>query len=301
MTDLAAANASPAKGIGCMVGGCVLLTLSDAVTKLLSEGYPVGQVILMRSLFVFLPIAGIVWMTGGLAVLRVRNPGGQAAHAAFSIISTFLFLIGLSYLPLADAVAITFAGPLFITALAPVLLRERVGWRRWVAVLGGFLGVLVMVRPSGDALRWVALLPLFAACGGAMRDLVARRIRNTQSAISTLFFTSLALTLSALGFLPFGWKEMIWGDVGLIALAGILVGLSQYLTIEAFRSGEAAIIAPFKYTTMIWAVLFGFLIWGDVPKAWVLVGVVLVGGSGLYILNREARLGLRPSAGQPPR
>src|SRR3546814_12990945 len=103
MTDLAAANASPAKGIGFMVGGCVLLTLSDAVTKLLSEGYPVGQVILMRSLFVFLPIAGIVWMTGGLTVLRVGNPGGQAAHAVFSIISTFFFLLGLSYLPLADA------------------------------------------------------------------------------------------------------------------------------------------------------------------------------------------------------
>src|SRR3546814_2396715 len=113
-----------------------------------------------------------------------------------------------------------------------------------------------MVRPTGDALRWIALLPLLGACGGAMRDLVTRRIRNTETAISMLFFTSLAITLAGLGFLPFGWTEMSWSDVGLMALAGVLVGLSQYLTIEAFRCGEAAVVAPFKYTTMNWAVLF---------------------------------------------
>src|SRR3546814_12227419 len=114
MTDLAAANASPAKGIGFMVGGCVLLTLSDAVTKLLSEGYPVGQVILMRSLFVFLPIAGFVWMTGGLTVLRVGNPGGQEAHQVFSIISSFFFLICLSYLPPPTPPPLPSPGPPFL-------------------------------------------------------------------------------------------------------------------------------------------------------------------------------------------
>src|SRR3546814_7437828 len=167
-----------------MVGGTALLTLNDAVTKWLAADYPVGQIRAIRGLFICLPIAFFTWRAGGIGALRVRNFGGQGLRGLFFIGSSFCFIIGLTYNPLANNVAIAFANPLFITALAPLVLSERVGWRRWFAVLVGFAGVILLVRPVGEALNWYALLPLGAAAFGALRDLTTRRISATESSRS---------------------------------------------------------------------------------------------------------------------
>ena len=164
------------KGILCMLAGSALLTGNDAVLKWLTADYPVGQVMFLRGIFVFLPVFFLVWRAGGRPVLRVSQRRGHLARAVLVVAGTFLFVSGLSFLPLADAIAITFAGPLFITALAPPLLGEHVGWRRWSAVLVGFVGVLIMVRPTGAAVQWAALLPLAASLTGALRDLLTRRM-----------------------------------------------------------------------------------------------------------------------------
>ena len=288
MNDSPGLSAS-GRGIASMVVGMAFLTTNDAVLKWLTTGYPVGQLLFMRGIFVALPIAFFVWRAGGLATLRIRNVRGQFARAGMAIFSSFLFVMGLSLLPLPDAIAISFAGPLFIAALAPLLLGERVGWRRWTAVAIGFAGVLVMVRPTGDVLRLAALFPLSAAAIGAFRDIVTRHISATDTSVSILALSTVAVALSGLITLPMGWTVPTAGDIGLMALAGLLLGSAHYFMIEAFRLAEAALVAPFKYTSMVWAMIAGILVWGDFPDRWTLLGATLVIASGLYLLQRKAR------------
>lgn len=277
------------KGVACMVGGGFLLTLSDAVLKWLTAGYPVGEVIFLRSIFVFPPIMLFVWKSGGIAVLGIRSLRAQGLRALAAVGSTFFFVTGLSLMPLADIIAITFAGPLFITALAPPFLGEKVGWRRWTAVVVGLTGVLLITRPGPATLHWGAVVALAATFSGVVRDLVTRRITVTESTPAILCVTTVAVTLGGLATLPFGWTMPTAMDIGRWALAGCLFAGAHYLVIEAFRLAEAALVAPFKYFNLIWAVLFGFLIWGNLPDRWVLSGAVLVIASGLYILHRERR------------
>lgn len=277
----------PFKGIACMVGAGGFLTVSDAVVKWLSLGYPVGQILFMRGSFIFVTIGFLVWRFGGLRALRVRNLRGQFGRGILTVLSAGIFVYSLRFLPLADAVVIGFVGPIFVTAMAPAFLGERVGWRRWLAIAVGFVGVLVMVRPTGDALRWAALLPTASAFFGALRDIITRRISATDSSVTTLAFTTACVTVAGLATCPFGWTALTPHDLGLFAVTGIVLGVAQFLVIEAFRLGEAALVVPFKYSTVVWAILLGFLVWRDVPDVWVASGAVLVIGSGLFIWWRE--------------
>lgn len=291
MTLLTAESSAPLRGIVYMVLGGALLTLNDAVVKWMTADFPVGQTLFLRGVFVFLPIALLVHRTGGLATLKVTNWKGQGTRAALVVFSTFMFITGLSLLPLADAIAIGFAGPIFLTVLAVPLLGEFVGWRRWSAVIVGFLGVLIMLRPGSDGLNWYALFPLGAALAGAFRDIITRRISGTESSVAIMLVTTSAVTLAGLASFPFTeWRMPSPRDLGLFALAGTVLGGAHYLMIDTFRHAEAGLVAPFKYSTMIWAVLFGFALWGDIPDRWIFIGSALVIGSGLYILHREARV-----------
>jgi drug/metabolite transporter (DMT)-like permease len=280
-------SSAPLHGIACMVAGGALLTANDALLKWLSADYPVGQILFVRGLFVMVPVGLLAWRTGGMAALRVRNPGGQALRAALVVVSAFCFVTALSLMPLAETIAIAFAGPLFITALAPRLLGETVGWRRWTAVVVGFAGVLLTTRPTAAGVNWIVFLPLGAALGGALRDIVTRRICVTESSPSIMLVTTAAVALAGLSMALFGWRPLAAADVVLLACTGFLLGGAHYLLIEAFRHAEAALVAPFKYTNLIWAGLIGFVLWGDVPDAWMAMGAALVIGSGLYIAHRE--------------
>ncbi len=279
-------------GIACMVGGGALLTLNDVTVKWLSADYPIGEIMSLRGLFVFLPIALIAGYGGGLRALEIHNLGAQGARAALTMLSTVFYLTALAVMPIADTIAITFAGPLFLTMLATPLLGEPVGWRRWTAVVVGFVGVVVMVRPGTGTLQAVALLPVGAALMGALRDIITRRITSNiataESSVAILCFTTLVVILGGLLTLPFGWRLPSMVDLGLLALSGFLIGAAHYLLIEAFRFAEVGLIAPFKYISIVWAVLFGFLVWGDIPDRWIVIGAGLVIGSGLYIFHREA-------------
>ncbi len=287
-TETTTVSVAPGRGIALTILGGLLLTTNDAVLKWLTGDYPVGQLLFMRGLFVFLAVTVIAWRTGGLAAVRINSFRNQSLRAGFAFTSGFCFITGISFLPLADAIAITFAGPLFITALAPSFLGEQVGWRRWTAVLIGFAGVLVMIRPSSEAMQWAALFPLAASLAGAFRDLTTRKIAASETTLSTLYFSTVAIALLGLGTWPFGWAPLVLDDVGLMALSGMLVGGAHFFLIERFRWAEAALLAPFKYISMIWAVIFGFVIWGDLPDAWTMAGAAFVIVSGIYIFQREA-------------
>lgn len=277
------------RGILLMLVGGFILTVTDTLTKWLTTGYPVGQIMTIRSVFTLIPIAILAWRAGGLSALRITDFRLQTARAGCAVASGFLFVSGLAYLPLAECIALAFSGPLFVTALATPVLGEQVGWRRWSAVIVGFLGILVMLRPTGNAIQWVALLPLSAAFSGAFRDIFTRKIRVSESPVAILAFTTLAIAVAGLCTLPFGWQPVAIQDLLLMATTGILVGAAQYLVIQAFHQAEASLIIPFKYLTLIWGALFGFIVWGDVPGFWVVMGACLVVGSGLYIMHRETR------------
>ena len=297
--SLSDAQTAPRAGILCMVAGTALLTMSDAILKWLSAGFPVGELLCLRGIFVAIPIAFLARREGGLSALRLVRPGGPILRAAIVVAAAFLFLTGLRYLPMADAYAIAFAGPLFMTILAVIFLRETVGWRRWLAVIVGFLGVLVIIRPTGAGLGLVALLPLGAAVFGALRDVVTRYISTRESSTAILAVTTLALSLAGLATLPFGWRMPSLQDIGLMAMSGVLVGCAHFLLIEAVRLAEVGLVAPFKYSALIWSIILGFAIWGQLPDFWTLAGSAIVISSGLYILKREALL-RKPGRSVPP-
>jgi len=284
MAPNAPSDGRPIRGIVSMIAGGGALTISDAATKWLTESVPIGEILFVRALVV----AVIIWLVvrargtrGGLRIGRLRN---QAARAALAVGSTFLIVNSLARLPLNEVIAILFVGPLFIAVLAGPMLGERVGVHRWLAVLIGFTGMLIMVRPGSDAFQIVALLPVVAALVATMRDLVTRRISGEESSTAILFYSMVALSLAGLATAPFGWRPLDAADLATAAFTGVMFGLGHFFIIEAFRHGEATTVAPYRYGNLIWAALLGFVLWGEIPSLWVLAGTPLVVGSGLYIL-----------------
>ncbi|MDA0220459.1 MAG: DMT family transporter [Proteobacteria bacterium] len=293
------------RGILCMLASVCIITLNDSLLKWLSADFPVGQIMAIRGLFVFLPVLALARWEGGLHMLRISRPGAQTMRAVFVVAGMFLYIGGLRFMPLADAIAITFAGPLFSTALAVPMLGEKVGWRRWSAVVIGLIGVTVMLRPSGEGIAWAAMLPLGAALTSGFRDIVTRRLSVSDSSSSILGVTTLAVTCA--GFLTIlippltGWDYWTWqpmdlAHVAILALAGLLLGTGQYLMIESVRLAEIGLVAPFRYTSMLWAVALGYLVYGTLPDHWVLTGAGLVIASGIYILHRDTRVRAAPAA-----
>jgi drug/metabolite transporter (DMT)-like permease len=270
-----------------MVVGMALLTLNNAFLKTLTSDYPPGQLIALRAAFVFIPIALIAWRNDGLESLKINSIGGQSIRAGFLVATQFLMVTSLGLLPLADVTALSFSGPLVITALAGPMLGEQVGWRRWAAVVVGFSGVLIMVRPDPEIFRIAALLPILAASSGALRDLVTRRISTGESSIAILCFSTSAVLLAGLVSMLFDNVPLNMADLPLLAVAGCLQGAAHFILIEAFRHGEAAVIAPFKYTALPCAAVFGFLLFGQIPDIWIITGAMPVICAGLYIVHRE--------------
>lgn len=291
MSTASAYRSNSGRGIICMVIGMGVLTTSDAVVKWLTAGYPTGEIIFARGLFVVIPMVLWAIRTGALGQLRIVNVKGQGLRSLMFIISVFCFLTGLRYNPLALNVAIAFANPLFVTALAPAMLSEFVGWRRWAAVLVGFSGVVVIVQPFSATLNIYALFPLFAALAGAFRDLLTRQLSPTESSISMLFWSTGAVTVAGLSTsLLGGWQMPPIPELGLMILTGLMSGAAHYLLIEAFVAAEAAVVAPFRYSALIWGVALGYILWDELPAATDWIGIVMLVCSGLYILHRETAL-----------
>jgi len=280
-------SSAPGRAILCMLLGVAVLTANDALLKWMTGGYHVGQIMFCRGLFVFIPLALLIWRGGGLRSLHTDNPKGHLIRALLVILGTFLFVSGLKHLPLTDAIAIAFAGPLFIAALAPPLLGEYVGWRRWMAVLSGFIGIVIIMRPGGGVFQWAALFPLAASLTGAFRDILTRGMSETETSVALLFYTSLGVVLASMVVSPFVWQPVPFADWGWFAVNGFLIGSAHFLMIETFRYGEAALVAPFKYSGAVWAAIFGYFIWGDIPDLGTVMGVTVVVVAGLYILHRE--------------
>ncbi len=280
---------STVRGIVLMIISAALLALNDTVTKWLTESYPATQVWCLRTVFVLIPILAVAAHRGRWRELRVVSWRGQAVRAALFVSTTLLIVLSLESLPLPDVMAIVLASPLFVAALSMRILGERVSAERWAIVAVGFVGVLLIVRPTG-AFQWIALIPVAASLSSALRDMVTRRIGRTETSLAILFYSSLAVIVIGLVSAPlFEWRAVSTGAWALLALNGALNGGAHFLMIESLRLGEAATVVPFKYSGLVWGLLLGFLVWRHIPDAWMLIGAALVAASGLYLLRLEYR------------
>ena len=282
---------APLRGVACMLVSVLLLTLSDALAKLLSAGYAPGQIICMRSIIVIGFLLVLFTPRRRWTGLRIRSPGAHLTRGIFACAGSFLFVLAIGHVPLANAMSIGYAGPLLITALAGPMLGERIGWRRWSAVLVGFIGVLVILRPGGLDYHWAALALLAGTWFGSLRDIVTRRISATESSSSLLLTTNLCMVAFGLLSLAQGWNMPGLLDATWLLASGVLIGTGHYLQIEAYRNAEAGTVVPFRYTSLLWAILIGWLVFGDIPDSSMLSGASLVIASGLFILYREKRVG----------
>lgn len=295
----AAVPLSPsARGILCMIAGVFVLTTQDAITKWLTDSYHPGEIMFYRGLFSFLPIFVFASRGGGFSAFRAKRLGPNLIRGIFALITSVLIVLAFGFLPLAEALAIVFASPLILAALSGPMLGEKVGWHRWACVAVGFLGVLLLTRPTTSGIELVILIPLGAALFSALRDIVTRRLGVHDSSTTILFYTQLVATVGAAPTLLIahsGWPPL--SDWALFAASGILVSVAHWLIIRAFVLAEAATVAPLRYLALVYAAIIGALLWGDLPDMWALTGSILIAGSGLYTLHRETRARRLPASG----
>lgn len=270
-----------------MVVGSLLLTSNDAIVKWVAGGLPVLQLLFLRGAMV---LAG----STALFALRRRLParphriGHQLLRAALVTMGTFLFVTGLTFLPLAENITLAFVTPLFTAALSVPLLGERVGWRRWLAIALGFVGVGVIARPGFGGFDAAMLLPIGAALCGSLRDLLTRHMAAHEDTATTLLWTTAGVTIAtACGLVTVEWQPLALDFLAPLALAALFLGLAHALHIEAFRHAEASLLSPFRYISLLWAPLLGWLFLQETPSASLAVGAPLIVGSGLFIWWRE--------------
>ncbi len=276
-------------GVACALAGLFGMAVMDACAKLLGTGYAVSQIILARNGIGVLVILAFVLARGySWTPMRPRHFGLLMSRAALNLGAGFFFFTSLRFLPLADATAIAFTAPLFITALSVPLLGEHVGLRRWAAVVIGFVGVLVVMRPTGvDSFRIEALLAIAAALCYATGLLIGRRLTRDMTTSAVMIWSSLGTALAALTLMPSQWQTPDLADLGLFVFMGTVGTLGMSLITQGYRLAPAAVIAPFDYSTLLWATILGWVIWKDVPGPNVWLGSSVLIASGLYILHRE--------------
>jgi drug/metabolite transporter (DMT)-like permease len=275
------------KGIAAMIAGVAFLIMSDAVSKYLVQTHPFGQVTCLRQAACLLFVLPFVLRGAGLSALRPNRVLLQIVRGLVFIVSSMFIIWSLSLLPLPTVTAITFAGPIMIALLSAPMLGERVNPTLWSATLLGFVGMLVIIRPGTDAFSWALLVPVAAALASSIRDMLGRILSRTDSSIAILFWSSVVLVLGTAITAPFGWVAVSATELGLYLLAGAVNFCAHFLMIESYRLARAAIVAPFKYTSLIWSAVLGYLIWGDLPGAWVWAGSAILVVSGLWIARTQ--------------
>lgn len=289
-------------GVAWMLLATVGFIANDAVTKTVLVRVPIGQMIVVRGIMAITLIALIAWHRGALMGITGMFRGWVGVRALFEGLGTFLFLAALIWLPLANATAISMSSPLFVAVLARIILGERVDLRRWIAIGFGFVGVLLVIqpRPGGfNAWAWLCVLATLVYAG---RDLLTRRIpAGMPSIVVTLATASAVAGLALVVLLVQGWTPMIWSDVGLLAFAAVCLSTGYYAVIAATRHAEMSVVVPFRYAGLLWALVLGFVIWGDVPNPLAWAGIVLLLASGLYMIHQQRRARPAPVAARESR
>src|SRR4051794_34802859 len=299
------------KAITLKVMSALLFAVMSALVRFLGETYPVGQIVFFRSAFAILPVLLIyAWRNELAAAVRTVRPLGQIGRGLISICGMFCNFAALARLPIVDATAISFVSPLITVAMSALFFNERVRVYRWLAVIAGFVGILVMLGPhfdlSAHARAADITLGLAFAIGGAFCNagsvIQTRRLTETESTSSIVFYFSLICALAGLATWPFSrlvptwgleWLEPTWPELAALVTVGLCGGLAHILLTESYRWAPASVVAPFDYTAMIWAFLLGYFVFGELPTIFVFIGAAIIAAAGLFVIARERQLGLQ--------
>ncbi len=306
--------------IACIVGAAFAFGINDALIKFLSGSYPLHEVLLFRaSIALLVTFFLIMPLEGGWRLVKTRRPALHAIRGACIVIANMCLYAGIAAIPLAEATAIYFFSPFFVTVFSAAFLGERVTLPRWLALLVGFLGVLLIVQPGGVEFRWAMLLPLAAAASYATVNTLTRYTGLDERASTMTFYIQIisiavcVLTGLAIGdgrfsgqghasmdFLLRAWMRPGGVDVLVIASTGVCSAAGAYLITQAFRLGESGLVAPFEYALLPFAVTLGFVIWGEVPTPLSILGMALIVGAGVAVAVRETRSGARARPDRKP-
>lgn len=293
ISSSAALRSASVAGPAIMLLGMLMFALNDTMGKWLVASYGLGQVVLLRSLAALVILVPMVWMAGLPALTKAERPWMQLARVVCSTAEVFCFYYAVMYLPLADVMTYWLAAPIYVAALSPLLLGDKVGWRRWTAIAIGFVGVLIALKPSSASLTPAALFSILGSAAFAFMMLSGRQLRNTPDTVLA-FWQIIGAALAgivAIAVTPDGWVPLKSGfDLSLLALLGIVAMAAHMLVNRALKLADAATVAPLQYTLLLWAVVFGWLMFGDIPQPSIVIGAGLIVLSGLYIFFRENAL-----------
>jgi drug/metabolite transporter (DMT)-like permease len=277
----------PFKGIALILSSTVFLGVSDVTAKYLSATLPSIEIAWLRFL-VFAMIMVPAMVPGSpLFALKTGNVGLQLMRGAALLGSSLFFISGLRFLPIAEASATGFVSPLFVTALSIIFLSEKVGVRRWLATAVGLLGVLIIIRPGSSAFHPAAFFPIVSALAWAATLIMTRMMSGKEHAITIMTYSSIAGVAILSALVPFVWVAPSWQAIALGVLIGVFSTAGQWIVVLAFRYADASVLAPFSYTQLLWVSLLGFLVFGELPDVWTIVGAAFIVGSGLYTAHRE--------------
>jgi len=277
----------PFKGIALILLSTTFLGVSDVTAKYLSASLPSIEIAWLRFLVFALIMVPAMVPGSPLFAMRTSRVGLQLMRGAALLGSSLFFITGLRYLPIAEASATGFVAPLFVTALSIFFLSEKVGVRRWLATATGLLGVLIILRPGTGAFHAAAFFPIISALAWAVTLIMTRMMSGREHAITIMTYSSIAGVAILSVLVPFVWVAPSWQAVMFGILIGVASTAGQWIVVLAFRYADASVLAPFSYTQLVWVSTLGFLIFGEVPDAWTVVGAAFIVASGLYTAHRE--------------
>jgi drug/metabolite transporter (DMT)-like permease len=285
-------------GIGLMLLSVFMFSFGDAIGKFMVATYSVGQLLWLRACAALIVLLPMIWRRRA-EFARLERPWLQLLRVALSTMDVAGFFLATVYLPLADVITYYLACPIFVTALSAIVLRERVGWRRWSAVVVGFCGVLIALRPSSQTVSWPALIALGGSTSFAMLMLITRSLRATPDIVLASSQFCGTFLLGAL-LSPFGWVTPSLGSLGLFAAAGCISVVAMLCVNRSLKLAPASVVVPYQYSMIVWAVMFGYAVFGDVPSTATIVGAAIIIGAGFYIFLRERDLGREDKVVSPP-
>lgn len=289
MPPIAVAAASSVRaGVALMLLGMLLFSLNDVMGKWLVATYSVGQVLLIRSFAGLVALTPFIAAAGAVSLFRIERPGIQALRAALATVEVFCFYAAVQYLPLADAMTYWLAAPIYVAALSPLMLGERVGWRRWTAIVAGFGGVVIAMGPSAATLSPAAVYALAGSLSFGLMILTGRMLRGTPD-VALVFWQMAAALAAGVATARHGWVTPDAADLALLSALGVVALTAHFCVNRALKLADAATVSPLQYTLLLWALVFGWLFFGDFPERRMLLGAAIIVGAGLFIFFRERR------------
>ncbi|MGI8524727.1 MAG: DMT family transporter [Pseudolabrys sp.] len=290
-------------GIGLMLTGIFFFALNDALGKFLIATFSVGQIMLVRSAAALVVLSPFIRRDGWAAFREAPRPVIQWLRPIFATFELACFYWALGYMSLADVMTFYLAGPVYVTAISPFLLGEKIGWRRWLAVLAGFVGVLIALNPSAQSFSWPAMIAIAGSLAFSILMICTRLVRGTSDTVLVTTQMVGALLFGAVTA-PFTWVALTWFDGAFLVLLGVVATFAHFCINRALKLAPASVVVPYQYTTIVWAIILGYIFFGDIPRLAMLIGAAIIIAAGIYIFIREQARAksaiLPPSFADPP-